>query len=105
MTDGGTVGITETDSTPAVARPTITNAPSRAARPVPRATNGGRAGADAPKAKRSATPPVDCFVEQLQMTDGYVPSGECPAPPHAADRWVVDEDKQMGRHWQGERAR
>lgn len=85
LTDGGTVGLIEPPISPQSA------------------VNGDRGLTGRHLRKRPAiaqAPAPDCFIEQLKMSEGYVPSGECPGWPSglAAERWVVDEDKQDGRH-------
>ena len=90
LTDGGTVGLVEAEA----------RAPSGNG-------NGGRAALPGTKRSVAATAP-DCFIEQLQMSEGFVPSGACtndPARTLANERWIVDEDKQQGRHAQGAPAR
>ena len=73
---------------------------------APQPANGGRAApsrvlqARQPGAPQAAM--ADCFVEQMKLSDGYIPA-ECRSGPHDDARWVVDEDKQFGRHFQGSR--
>lgn len=78
LEEGGTVGIIETQS--------------------PASGNGGRGPAAARVAQRRVIAGApDCFIEQLQMSEGFVPSGACPRE-YADERWIVDEDKERGRH-------
>ena len=79
LTDGGSVGLSDGPDAPAPAAN----------------GNGARVG-KRPVEKPSAAAQLECFEEKLRMTDGYVPSGRCPAV-HGDQRWIVDEDKQSGR--------
>jgi hypothetical protein len=87
LVEGGTVGIIETQSL------------------APGNGNGGRGFAAARVAQRRVIAEApDCFIEQLQMSEGFVPSGACPRE-YADERWIVDEDKDRGRRAQGGAAR
>lgn len=78
--EGGTVGIVETQSL------------------APGNGNGSRGPVAARVAQRRVIAEApDCFIEQLQMSEGFVPSGACPRE-YADERWIVDEDKERGRH-------
>lgn len=58
----------------------------------------GRKTAAAPEAKRNdiASAP-DCLIEQLKASEGYIPVRPC-RDEYSDRRWVVDEDKELGRH-------
>lgn len=85
LSDGGDVFIES--GSPAMARPSNGD-PS-----IPRAS-GSKGGV------ATATP--DCISEQLQMAEGYMPSGACEGE-HAARRRMADDRRELGR--QAERAR
>lgn len=88
LTDGGTVGIIESEVAPF-------GVPARAAAATPEVSG------------RMATARTDCLTEQMKATDGYVSSEAChDRVERLGDRrWIVDEDKQLGRHAERARAR
>ena len=79
LTDGGSVGLIDGPDAPA-----------------PAANGDGAPARKRAVEKPSAAAQLECFEEKLRMTDGYVPSGRCPAV-YGDQRWIVDEDKQYGR--------
>ncbi len=59
----------------------------------------------APEAKENVIAAApDCLIEQLKVSEGYIPVRPC-RDEYAERRWVVDEDKELGRHAEQTRAR